>query len=201
MHPGVILAGGEARRLGGKGKAFVNVSGVPLVWHIINNFKEQVNKLAINSRDKNKFSDFGLPILDDTIKEKGGSGPLAGISSAIKWAKTLDNKINNYVVTVPVDTPFLPLDLVKRMSMELSINNADVIMASSNNNIYPVIALWSLDLDIHLDKALYEGIRKIDAFTNLFNVSIVDWSYSNINPFFNINKPEDIILAEKYING
>ena len=201
MHPGVILAGGEARRLGGKGKAFVNVSGVPLVRHIINNFKGQVNNLAINSRDKNKFSDFGLPILDDIIKEEGGSGPLAGISSAIKWAKTLDNKINNYVVTVPVDTPFLPLDLVKRMSMELSINNADVIMASSNNNIYPVIALWSLDLDIHLDKALYEGIRKIDAFTNLFNVSIVDWSYSNINPFFNINKPEDIILAEKYING
>ena len=201
MHPGVILAGGEARRLGGKGKAFVNVSGVPLVRHIINNFKGQVNNLAINSRDKNKFSDFGLPILDDIIKEEGGSGPLAGISSAIKWAKTLDNKINNYVVTVPVDTPFLPLDLVKRMSMELSINNADVIMASSNNNIYPVIALWSLDLDIHLDKALYEGIRKIDAFTNLFNVSIVDWSYSSINPFFNINKPEDIILAEKYINN
>ena len=201
MHPGVILAGGEARRLGGKGKAFVNVSGVPLVWHIINNFKGQVNNLAINSRDKNKFLDFGLPILDDAIKEEGGAGPLAGISSAIKWAKTLDNKINNYVVTVPVDTPFLPLDLVKRMSMELSINNADVIMASSNNNIYPVIALWSLDLDIHLDKALYEGIRKIDAFTNLYNVSIVDWSYSSINPFFNINKQEDIILAEKYINS
>ena len=201
MHPGVILAGGEARRLGGKGKAFVNVSGVPLVWHIINNFKGQVNNLAINSRDKNKFLDFGLPILDDAIKEEGGAGPLAGISSAIKWAKTLDNKINNYVVTVPVDTPFLPLDLVKRMSMELSINNADVIIASSNNNIYPVIALWSLDLDIHLDKALYEGIRKIDAFTNLYNVSIVDWSYSSINPFFNINKQEDIILAEKYINS
>ena len=201
MHPGVILAGGEARRLGGKGKAFVNVSGVPLVWHIINNFKGQVNNLAINSRDKNKFLDFGLPILDDAIKEEGGAGPLAGISSAIKWAKTLDNKINNYVVTVPVDTPFLPLDLVKRMSMELSINNADVIMASSNNNIYPVIALWSLDLDIYLDKALYEGIRKIDAFTNLYNVSIVDWSYSSINPFFNINKQEDIILAEKYINS
>jgi len=201
MHPGVILAGGEARRLGGKGKAFVNVSGVPLVWHIINNFKGQVNNLAINSRDKNKFLDFGLPILDDAIKEEGGAGPLAGISSAIKWAKTLDNKINNYVVTVPVDTPFLPLDLVKRMSMELSINNADVIMASSNNNIYPVIALWSLDLDIHLDKALYEGIRKIDLFTNLHNVSIVDWSYSNINPFFNINKQKDIILAEKYINS
>jgi len=201
MYPGVILAGGEARRLGGGGKAFVNVSGVPLVRHIINNFKGQVNNLAINSRDKNKFLDFGLPILDDTIKEEGGSGPLAGISSAIKWAKTLDNKINNYVVTVPVDTPFLPLDLVKRMSMELSINNADVIMASSNNNIYPVIALWSLDLDIYLDKALYEGIRKIDAFTNLYNVSIVDWSYSSINPFFNINKQEDIILAEKYINS
>jgi|TARA_B110000263_G_scaffold144969_1_gene125793 molybdopterin-guanine dinucleotide biosynthesis protein A len=200
MYPGVILAGGGARRLGGNGKAFIDIAGVPLVQLTITSFQDQVNNLAINSRDSKIFSDFSIPIIEDTVIEDGGAGPLAGISSAIKWAKTLKN-IKTHVAIVPVDTPLLPLDLVQRLSLDLSINNSDIIMASSNGNIYPVIGLWSLALDSYLDKALYKGVRKIDAFTRLFNVSVVDWAFNSIDPFFNINQPEDIILAEKYINS
>ncbi|HIG09536.1 MAG TPA: molybdenum cofactor guanylyltransferase MobA [Alphaproteobacteria bacterium] len=200
MYPGVILAGGGARRLGGNGKAFIDIAGVPLVQLTIISFQDQVNNLAINSRDSKIFSDFSIPIIEDTVIEDGGAGPLAGISSAIKWAKTLKN-IKTHVAIVPVDTPLLPLDLVQRLSLDLSINNSDIIMASSNGNIYPVIGLWSLALDSYLDKALYKGVRKIDAFTRLFNVSVVDWAFNSIDPFFNINQPEDIILAEKYINS
>ena len=200
MYPGVILAGGGARRLGGNGKAFIDIAGVPLVQLTITSFQDQVNNLAINSRDSKIFSDFSIPIIEDTVIEDGGAGPLAGISSAIKWAKTLKN-IKTHVAIVPVDTPLLPIDLVQRLSLDLSINNSDIIMASSNGNIYPVIGLWSLVLDSYLDKALYKGVRKIDAFTRLFNVSVVDWAFNSIDPFFNINQPEDIILAEKYINS
>ena len=200
MYPGVILAGGGARRLGGNGKAFIEIAGAPLVELTIKSFKSQVNNLAINSRDPKIFSDFEFPIIEDFLVEDGGAGPLAGISSAIKWAKTLKN-IETHVAIVPVDTPLLPLDLVQRLSLDLSINNSDIIMASSNGNIYPVIGLWSLALDSYLDKALYKGVRKIDAFTRLFNVSVVDWAFNSIDPFFNINQPEDIILAEKYINS
>ncbi len=200
MYPGVILAGGGARRLGGNGKAFIDIAGVPLVQLTIISFQDQVNNLAINSRDSKIFSDFSIPIIEDIVIEDGGAGPLAGISSAIKWAKTLKN-IKTHVAIVPVDTPLLPLDLVQRLSLDLSINNSDIIMASSNGNIYPVIGLWSLALDSYLDKALYKGVRKIDAFTRLFNVSVVDWAFNSIDPFFNINQPEDIILAEKYINS
>jgi len=200
MYPGVILAGGGARRLGGNGKAFIDIAGVPLVQLTITSFQDQVNNLAINSRDSKIFSDFSIPIIEDTVIEDGGAGPLAGISSAIKWAKTLKN-IKTHVAIVPVDTPLLPIDLVQRLSLDLSINNSDIIMASSNGNIYPVIGLWSLALDSYLDKALYKGVRKIDAFTRLFNVSVVDWAFNSIDPFFNINQPEDIILAEKYINS
>jgi molybdopterin-guanine dinucleotide biosynthesis protein A len=200
MYPGVILAGGGARRLGGNGKAFIDIAGVPLVQLTITSFQDQVNNLAINSRDSKIFSDFSIPIIEDTVIEDGGAGPLAGISSAIKWAKTLKN-IKTHVAIVPVDTPLLPIDLVQRLSLDLTINNSDIIMASSNGNIYPVIGLWSLALDSYLDKALYKGVRKIDAFTRLFNVSVVDWAFNSIDPFFNINQPEDIILAEKYINS
>lgn len=200
MYPGVILAGGGARRLGGNGKAFIDIAGIPLVQLTITSFQDQVNNLAINSRDSKIFSDFSIPIIEDTVIEDGGAGPLAGISSAIKWAKTLKN-IKTHVAIVPVDTPLLPLDLVQRLSLDLSINNSDIIMASSNGNIYPVIGLWSLALDSYLDKALYKGVRKIDAFTRLFKVSVVDWAFNSIDPFFNINQPEDIVLAEKYINS
>ena len=198
MYPGVILAGGSARRLGGKGKAFINISGVSLIELVLRKIETQVDRLAINTRDKNSFSQYNYPIIEDLITEEGGSGPLAGISSAIKWAKKSINPVS-HVITVPVDTPLLPIDLVHRMSLELKIKKSDIIFASSNNNIYPVISMWSLSLDNHLDKALSNGVRKIDAFTSSYNVSTVDWSFNDVDPFFNINNPEDITLAEKYI--
>lgn len=198
MFPGVILAGGSARRLGGKGKAFINISGVSLIDLVLRKIETQVDRVAINTRDKNSFSQYNYPIIEDLITEEGGSGPLAGISSAIKWAKKSINPVS-HVITVPVDTPLLPIDLVHRMSLELKIKKSDIIFASSNNNIYPVVSMWSLSLDNHLDKALSNGVRKIDAFTSSYNVSIVDWSFNDVDPFFNINNPEDITLAEKYI--
>ena len=198
MFPGVILAGGSARRLGGKGKAFINISGVSLIDLVLRKIETQVDRVAINTRDKNSFSQYNYPIIEDLITEEGGSGPLAGISSAIKWAKKSINPVS-HVITVPVDTPLLPIDLVHRMSLELKIKKSDIIFASSNNNIYPVVSLWSLSLDNHFDKALGNGVRKIDAFTSSYNVSTVDWSFNDVDPFFNINNPEDITLAEKYI--
>ena len=198
MFPGVILAGGSARRLGGKGKAFINISGVSLIDLVLRKIETQVDRVAINTRDKNSFSQYNYPIIEDLITEEGGSGPLAGISSAIKWAKKSINPVS-HVITVPVDTPLLPIDLVHRMSLELKIKKSDIIFASSNNNIYPVVSMWSLSLDNHLDKALSNGVRKIDAFTSSYNVSAVDWSFKDVDPFFNINNPEDILLAEKYI--
>ena len=198
MFPGVILAGGSARRLGGKGKAFINISGVSLIDLVLRKIETQVDRVAINTRDKNSFSQYNYPIIEDLITEEGGSGPLAGISSAIKWAKKSINPVS-HVITVPVDTPLLPIDLVHRMSLELKIKKSDIIFASSNNNIYPVVSMWSLSLDNHLDKALSNGVRKIDAFTSSYNVSLVDWSFNDVDPFFNINNPEDITLAEKYI--
>ena len=198
MFPGVILAGGSARRLGGKGKAFINISGVSLIDLVLRKIETQVDRVAINTRDKNSFSQYNYPIIEDLITEEGGSGPLAGISSAIKWAKKSINPVS-HVITVPVDTPLLPIDLVHRMSLELKIKKSDIIFASSNNNIYPVVSMWSLSLDNHLDKALNNGVRKIDAFTSSYNVSTVDWSFNDVDPFFNINNPEDITLAEKYI--
>ena len=198
--PGCILSGGEARRLGGKGKAFIEVSGKPMIKIIIQKLQNQVFQIGINTREKNTLLDNNYVHIEDSFKEAGGAGPLAGISSSIKWAKELHKSNQNiqYVLTVPVDCPFLPNDLVNILIEPLNEHAYDVVVASSNGNIHPVIALWSLKLDKLLDKALLSGVRKIDEFTKDFNIKVVNWDYQNLDPFFNINNFEDLILANNH---
>ena len=198
MVPGCILAGGNARRIGGKGKAFINLSGKPLIYHSIENIKNQVSTLSINARNIEDYSSFNYPvILDQFIEEKDGSGPLAGILAAINWAKELKN--NDYVATIPVDIPFLPKDFITRMLLEVNIYKPSVAIASSNNRHHPVAALWSVELSKKLQKALIKGIRKIDVFTSNLDTISVDWKYDNLDPFFNVNTPEDLAFAENVI--
>ena len=199
--PGCILSGGEARRLGGKGKAFIEVSGKPMIKIIIEKLQNQVLQIGINTRDKKTILDGDFVHIEDSFKEVGGAGPLAGISSAIKWAKELQKYNHNiqYVLTVPVDCPFLPNNLVNILIEPLNEHAYDVVVASSNNNIHPVIALWSLKLDKFLESALLSGVRKIDKFTKNFNIKVVNWDYQNLDPFFNINNFEDLMLANNHI--
>jgi len=199
MIPGCILSGGNARRIGGKGKSFIKLSGKPLISHAIKNIKNQVSYLSINSRDIKNYSSFGYPILLDEFKvENEGSGPLAGIITAINWAKKL-HKSYTYVATIPVDLPFIPKDFIHRMLLEVNVSNPQVAIASSNGRRHPVTGLWSLNLYDDLQIALSKGIRKIDHFLYDLDVISVDWKYDNLDPFFNINTPEDLSFAEKVI--
>lgn len=197
MVPGCILSGGEARRLGGKGKALIKISNHLMIDLVISNVSNQVSSLSINTRENIKLNNKYLHI-QDAFKIKGGAGPLAGILSAIKWAKTTFPNVN-YVLTVPVDCPFIPEDLVINLLKPLSDDSYDVVVASSNGNIHPVIALWSLNLDVALEDSLNSGVRKIDIFTSDFNIKVIDWKFDNFDPFFNINRFEDIKIAESYL--
>ena len=199
MIPGCILAGGQGRRLGGKGKAFINLSGKPLINHSIDNMQKQVSELSINTRSSEDFNIIDIPIIiDEFDKDSGGSGPLAGIFTAIKWAKSIKNN-NGYVATIPVDIPFVPEDFISRMLLEINIYKPKIAIASSNNRLHPVAAIWSLEIYKELYTALSEGIRKIDNFTCNFDTINVDWKYKSLDPFFNINTPNDLAYAEKVL--
>lgn len=200
MIPACILAGGEARRLGGKGKALIKVSSKTLLDLVLEKLHEQVSLISINTRDKNVILNKKYVHIEDTFKDVGGAGPLAGVLSAIIWAKKVCPK-SKYVLTVPVDCPFIPHDLVKNLYVATQDHRYDVIVASSNYNIHPVIAIWSVDLLNSLDLALRSGIRKIDMFTNSYDVKTINWDIKNIDPFFNINRPEDLIIANTFINS
>jgi len=197
--PCVILAGGKGRRMGGKDKALIPLLDRPLLSYVLESISGHVAPIALNiNTNLDKFSEFGYEIIEDPIK--GHLGPLAGILASLNWASQLNQK---WVMTLPCDTPFLPKNIVKEMiklkNKELDV---DLVVAQSKGYNHPVIALWKSDLNLKLEKALNEGIRKIDIFTSNLKVAYVDFdkiNNENFDPFTNLNSPLDLIKAQQII--
>ena len=197
--PCVILAGGKGRRMGGKDKALIPLLDRPLLSYVLESISGHVAPIALNiNTNLDKFSEFGYEIIEDPIK--GHLGPLAGILASLNWARKLNQ---NWVMTLPCDTPFLPKNIVKEMiklkNKELDV---DLVVAQSKGYNHPVIALWKSDLNLKLEKALNEGIRKIDIFTSSLKVAYVDFdkiNNDNFDPFTNLNSPLDLIKAQQIL--
>ena len=195
----VILAGGKGSRLDGKGKYKELLHNDPLWKHVYDRVKSQSNKIVINLNKKIEKiynTPEGVDYIYDIFKED--IGPLAGIHSALTYAsKTLDNKM---VCTVPVDTPFLPKDLIKKLYKEMVIKNSDVVVAMSNQRPHPTIAMWKIKIKKELELHIKKGTRKIDKFTGDLNVSYVNWKSTQSDPFFNINNYDDLKLAKNMLH-
>ena len=125
-------------------------------------------------------------------------GPLAGIHASLCQGNNINGE-EGYVCIVPVDTPFLPKDLAKRLYSNMLKNNSDVVFAKSGNRIHPTIGLWKNNLKKKLELDINKGVRKIDAFTANFKVSYEEWDVKKYDPFFNINNREDLNVAKKLI--
>jgi molybdenum cofactor guanylyltransferase len=192
---GVILAGGLARRMGGGDKCLVELSGRPLLSWIIERVRPQVSQLILNANgDPTRFMPFGLPVIADTVPNF--AGPLAGILAALEWAKANAPDIH-WVASFAGDAPFVPPDIAARFLEAQRANNAELVGASSGGQTNPVCGLWSVDLAGDLRGALVdEDLHKIDAWTARYRFALVDFPTDPIDPFFNINRPEDLAKAE-----
>jgi molybdopterin-guanine dinucleotide biosynthesis protein A len=187
--PGVILAGGLARRMGGGDKGLLALSGRPVLAHVIARIRPQVSALALNANgDATRFAGFALPVIADDAADF--AGPLAGILAALDWAART-KPASGSVLTVPADTPFLPRDLVA----ELAAAGAPAL-ARSGGRMHPVVGLWPISLREGLRTALRgEGLRKVEDWTSRLRPQLVDFKVAPIDPFFNINTPEDLARA------
>lgn len=197
---GVILAGGQARRLGGGDKALVEVGGRPLLAHAIDRLAPQVSDIVINANgESSRFDSFGLPVVADTVA--GFAGPLAGVLAGLEWAAANVPDCDR-VVTVATDAPFFPEDLVLRLADAAASENADLACAASGGRNHPVFGLWPVDLRDDLRRALVEeDIRKVDLWTARHRLVMVPFLVSGVDPFFNINRPKDVAeAAEFFIN-
>jgi len=184
---GIVLAGGMGRRMGGVDKGLVELDGKPMVAHVLARLSPQVDAVLINAnQNAERYAAFGLPVLADAVG--GFAGPLAGLHAGMSAATT------PFVATVPCDSPFLPLDLVARLSKGLVAMDAQLAVARTFDQPHPVFALVRRDVLPHLASFLHGGGRKIDAW--YATLRIVEVAFDDCaDAFRNINTADELAAA------
>ena len=179
---GVVLAGGLGRRMGGVDKGLQELRGRPMVQWVLERFAPQVSEIVINAnQNRERYAAFGHAVVSDDIG--GFAGPLAGLHAGLNAAK------HPLVCTVPCDSPFLPLDLVKRLSS--SLENRDLAVARTGDQPHPVFALMKREVRESLEAFLAQGGRKIDAWYAALQVVEVPFD-DEADAFRNINTLEEL---------
>ena len=192
MISAVILAGGLATRMNGVDKGLVQLQQKPLIAHVITRLQPQVDEIFINAnREITQYAAFGLPVLKDENEEF--IGPLAGFSLGLQHAK------HDYVLTVPCDSPLLPLDLAERLLSGMAASLADIAVASSEENAHPVFCLMKKSVLPSLQAYIESGERKVSAWQKSLNYIEVDFS-DNFQAFTNLNTFDDLADLELKLN-
>ncbi len=183
-----ILSGGRATRMGGIDKGLVTLQNQPLIQHVIKRLTPQVDEVFINAnREILQYQAFGYPVLQDSYADF--IGPLAGFSLGLQHAK------HDYLLTVPCDSPLLPLDLAQRLLTQLTEKNAEIAVASSYGNAHPVFCLCKKSVLPSLTDYLDSGERRVSAWQK--SLAYIEVDFSDIaDAFINLNTPEDLAALE-----
>lgn len=199
---GVILAGGRSTRMGGGDKGLLRLGDVTLLGHVHARLAPQCAELAINANgDPARFSDFGLPVLADTLPDY--LGPLAGVLAGLEWAA---EEGADAIVTAAADTPFLPRDLVARLSDAAAQKKVPIALAASPDEAgslrhHPTFGLWPVGLREDLHAELSGGLRKIMLWAERHGTATALFASAPFDPFFNVNTPQDMVRANAILHG
>ena len=192
---GVILAGGQARRMGGGDKGLLTLGASTILGHVIERLLPQVAGLALNANgQRDRFAHFDLPVVADSVE--GFAGPLAGVLAGLDWAA---DQGAEHIVTAAADTPFFPPDLVPRLLLASEDQNCPIALARTDNGRHPTFGLWPVSLREDLRTSLQDGMRKVVQWTDRHGTAMADFPTGSIDPFFNVNTPEDLALAQSYL--
>lgn len=189
---GVILAGGQARRMGGGDKGALVVAGQTLFDRVIDRLGPQVGRMALSANgDPARLAEFGLPILRDTLP--GYPGPLAGVLAGLEWAAEAGL---SHIVTAAADTPFFPADLAARLARAAERAQTPIALAATQEDgrliRHPTFGYWPVSLRVDLRHALEGGLRKVVLWTDKHGAAS---TLFDDDAFFNINTPEDLSRA------
>ncbi len=197
---GILLAGGLSRRMGGGDKNQLDLGNRAILDHVIDRVKPQVSTLILNANgDATRFAGYQLPVVADVVD--GYAGPLAGILTGMVWAAEHAPDCP-WLASFPTDAPFLPLDLVARLKAAIDEQGANMACAMSGDRTHPPIAIWPVELRDDLRKAMIdEEMRKIDRWTARYKIVHVSFDDPGMDPFFNINRAENLEEAERYLAG
>lgn len=192
---GLVLAGGRAKRLGGGDKPLRMLGGRTLLDRVASRLSPQCAGLALSANgDPARFAPWTGPVFPDH-PEDAGCGPLAGLLAGFDGIAALWPAAR-FVLSMPGDTPFLPTDLAARLAEAGRAEPGAVALARSGGQTHPLAALWPLDLRHDLAQALRTaGVRRVRDWLTRHPIVIVDWAATPVDPFFNINTPDDLRLA------
>ena len=197
---GVLLAGGRARRMGGGDKCLRPLGGRPLIAHVIERTRSQVQTQIICANgDLARFARFGLPVVEDTIGDF--AGPLVGILSGMEWAAAALPGAR-WIASFATDTPFLPDDLVARLGAAVEEEGAEMACATSGGRTHPIIGLWPVEAAAEIRRAISEEkLRKALMWVQRRRTALVDFPCRPHDPFFNVNRERDLEEAERLLGG
>ena len=187
---GVILAGGQGQRMGGVDKALLPLAGKPLLAHVMARIAPQVAQLALSANGAAaRFASFGLPVLPD----EDSQGPLSGVLATLDWAA---DSGADAVVSVAVDTPFFPCDLVPQLWLA---GDGRAAVARCHGRTHPTFALWPVGLRDDLRAYLAAGEARLMGFARRQNAAEALFPDASPDPFYNINNREDLARAEAWL--
>jgi molybdopterin-guanine dinucleotide biosynthesis protein A len=195
---GVLLAGGQSRRMGGGDKCLRMLGTRTILDHILERVRPQVSSLVLNANgDPARFDGFKLPVAQDSVE--GFAGPLAGVLAGLDWAAEHAPDCE-WLASFATDAPFQPPDLVERLTEAVQSEGADLACAASEGRHHPVFGLWPLRLREDLRAAMIEeDIRKVDLWTARHRLAVAAFDVAEIDPFFNANRPDDLETAAQLL--
>jgi molybdopterin-guanine dinucleotide biosynthesis protein A len=204
---GVILAGGEGRRMGpGVPKALRRLGGKPMVAHVVERLRPQVADLVVVANDPMPhLRRLGVPVIADPPDVRAAArregrrlGPLSGILAGMEWAKRHHPHVG-WIVTAPTDVPFLPLDFTVRLCGHIHVPEPDVLMVRHGRRLEHTLAVWSVKLAADLRQALVkEGMRRVEDFARRHALAELAWP-GRASAFMNVNTPDELRRAERQL--
>lgn len=193
---GIVLAGGRGSRMGEGGKSLRRLGDRTLLERVWERAAGQVDLLLLNYNDDPR----GLPVPATTVLPDpvpGYPGPLAGVLAGLEFLRE-HHPDRRWMASFPCDSPWFPQDLVARLLTEAERCGAPVAVAAADGRMQPVFALWSVVVAPRLRSALLDGAQRgVGAFLRGLPHVCVDWSANGEDPFFNINTPDELVLAER----
>ena len=179
---GVVLAGGQSRRMQGPDKALLTLGGITLLDRAIANLAPQVGQVIVSA---NSAYEVDVPVVADCLE--GGLGPLVGLLSAMEWADSAGQGFT-HLVSISVDAPLVPVDLVPQLSAVFG----PAVVVRSQGRTHPTIGMFAIDLAPSLRGYLESGGRKAGAWVQDMGAQVVEFDASDTDPFLNINTPKDL---------
>lgn len=187
---GVILAGGQATRMGGGDKGLLPLGNSTILGHVIDRLAPQVAGLALNANgDPARFASLSLPVIADQMA--GFAGPLSGVLAGMDWAA---EQGASHIVSAAADTPFFPCDLVPQLCLAAENAGTEIALAATPDGRHPTFGLWPVALRDDLRAALSDGLRKVVLWTDKHGAATA--LFPDDAAFFNVNTPDDLAQAE-----